>query len=102
MMLVCSCVHNYIFLLANQKVEEAKEELLQWSPTVRKHVDTLVMELTKRDALQLVYSAEDHAQALKIEAQAINRYESMCVHEKKQKRKIFDMYSIYINFNHLL
>lgn len=55
----------------NQSVEEAKEELLQWSPTVRKHVDTLVMELTKRDALQLVYRAEDHAQALKKEAQTI-------------------------------
>lgn len=59
--------------LVYQKVEEAKEELLQWSSTVRKHVDTLVMELTKRDALQLVYSAEDHAQALRKEAQTINR-----------------------------
>ncbi|KAF4087881.1 hypothetical protein AMELA_G00076420 [Ameiurus melas] len=53
------------------RVEEAKEELLQWSPTVRKHVDTLVMELTKRDALQLVYRAEDHAQALSKEAQTV-------------------------------
>lgn len=59
-------------------MEEAKEELLQWSPIVRKHVDNLVMELTKRDALQLVYSAEDHAQALRIEAQAIYR----CVSER--------------------
>lgn len=69
--------------LANQRVEEAKEELLQWSPIVRKHVDTLVMELTKRDALQLVYRAEDHAQALRTEAQAIYRCVSMCVGEKE-------------------
>ncbi|TSK16092.1 Laminin subunit alpha-1 [Bagarius yarrelli] len=54
------------------KVDEAKEELLQWSPTVRKHVDTLVMELTEKDALQLVYKAEDHAQTLRKEAQTIN------------------------------
>uniref|UniRef100_A0A8B9RAB4 Basement membrane-specific heparan sulfate proteoglycan core protein n=1 Tax=Astyanax mexicanus TaxID=7994 RepID=A0A8B9RAB4_ASTMX len=51
--------------------EEEKDELVEWSPTLRKHVDTLVMELTKRDALQLVYRAEDHAQALSKEAQAV-------------------------------
>lgn len=62
-------------------MEEAKDELLQWSPIVRKHVDTLVMELTKKDALQLVYRAEDHAQALKIEAQAVYRCVSLCVRE---------------------
>ena len=54
--------------LAYQRLEETKDELLQWSPTLRKHVDSLVMELTKRDALQLVYRAEDHAQALNKEA----------------------------------
>uniref|UniRef100_A0A8B9K033 Basement membrane-specific heparan sulfate proteoglycan core protein n=1 Tax=Astyanax mexicanus TaxID=7994 RepID=A0A8B9K033_ASTMX len=53
------------------KAEEEKDELVEWSPTLRKHVDTLVMELTKRDALQLVYRAEDHAQALSKEAQAV-------------------------------
>ncbi|XP_062847310.1 laminin subunit alpha-1 [Trichomycterus rosablanca] len=53
-------------------VEESKEELLQWSPNLRKHVDKLVMELTKRDTLELVYNAEDHAQALFREAQAMN------------------------------
>ncbi|XP_066538803.1 laminin subunit alpha-1 [Hoplias malabaricus] len=53
------------------KLDETKDELVQWNPTLRKHVDTLVMELTKRDALQLVYRAEDHAQALSKEAQAV-------------------------------
>ncbi|XP_072536108.1 laminin subunit alpha-1 [Salminus brasiliensis] len=54
------------------KLEEEKDELVQWSPTLRKHVDTLVMDLTKRDALQLVYRAEDHAQAISKEAQAVH------------------------------
>ncbi|XP_076827529.1 laminin subunit alpha-1 isoform X2 [Brachyhypopomus gauderio] len=53
------------------RLEEVKDEVLQWSPTLRTHVDTLVMELTKRDALQLVYRAEDHAQDLSKEAQAL-------------------------------
>ncbi|XP_017562320.2 laminin subunit alpha-1 [Pygocentrus nattereri] len=59
-------IHNF-----TARLEETKDELLQWSPTLRKHVDSLVMELTKTDALQLVYRAEDHAQALKKEAQAV-------------------------------
>uniref|UniRef100_A0A4W4DP19 Laminin, alpha 1 n=1 Tax=Electrophorus electricus TaxID=8005 RepID=A0A4W4DP19_ELEEL len=59
-------MHNF-----TARLEEAKDELLQWSPTLRKHVDTLVMQLTKRDALQLVYRAEDHAQALSKQAQAL-------------------------------
>ena len=41
-------------------------------PTLRKHVDTLVMDLSKRDALQIVYRAEDHAKALHKEAEAHN------------------------------
>uniref|UniRef100_A0AAR2L104 Basement membrane-specific heparan sulfate proteoglycan core protein n=1 Tax=Pygocentrus nattereri TaxID=42514 RepID=A0AAR2L104_PYGNA len=60
--------------LLTDRLEETKDELLQWSPTLRKHVDSLVMELTKTDALQLVYRAEDHAQALKKEAQAVYRF----------------------------
>lgn len=59
--------------LSDQRLEEVKDELVQWSPSLRKHVDALVMELTKRDALQLVYRAEDHAQVLSKEAQAIYR-----------------------------
>ncbi|XP_030623498.1 laminin subunit alpha-1 [Chanos chanos] len=55
------------------RLEEVKDDIGLWSPSLRKHVDTLVMELTKTDALQLVYRAEDHAQALSKEAQALNR-----------------------------
>lgn len=79
-------VRSCYLSLANQRVEEAKEELLQWSPTVRQHVDTLMMELTKRDALQLVYRAEDHAQALSKEAQTVYRCVSMCVREFERDR----------------
>ncbi|XP_043081584.1 laminin subunit alpha-1 [Puntigrus tetrazona] len=49
-----------------------RNDLEGWSPALRKHVDSLVMDLTKRDALQLVYRAEDHAQALSKQAQALN------------------------------
>ncbi|KAL2085445.1 hypothetical protein ACEWY4_018765 [Coilia grayii] len=54
-------------------LEETRDELEMRYPMLRKHVDTLVMELTKRDALQMVYRAEDHAQALNKEAEALNR-----------------------------
>ncbi|XDV48183.1 hypothetical protein PO909_017644 [Leuciscus waleckii] len=53
-------------------LDEMKNHLEGWSVNLRKHVDTLVMDLTKRDALQLVYRAEDHAQALSKQAQALN------------------------------
>ncbi|XP_073796608.1 laminin subunit alpha-1 isoform X1 [Danio rerio] len=53
-------------------LDELKNDLELWSPSLRKHVDSLVMDLTKRDALQLVYRAEDHAQALSKQAQALN------------------------------
>ncbi|KAG1934305.1 laminin subunit alpha-1 [Pimephales promelas] len=53
-------------------LDEMKNHLEGWSVNLRKHVDTLVMDLTKRDALQMVYRAEDHAQALSKQAQALN------------------------------
>ncbi|XP_052398153.1 laminin subunit alpha-1 isoform X2 [Carassius gibelio] len=53
-------------------LEETRNDLEAWSPSLRKHVDTLVMDLTRRDALQLVYRAEDHARALSTQAQALN------------------------------
>ncbi|XP_067290870.1 laminin subunit alpha-1 [Pseudorasbora parva] len=53
-------------------LEEMRTDLEGWSPNLRKHVDALVMDLTKRDALQMVYRAEDHAQALSKQAQALN------------------------------
>ncbi|XP_016402829.1 laminin subunit alpha-1-like, partial [Sinocyclocheilus rhinocerous] len=53
-------------------LDETRNDLEGWSPSLRKHVDALVMDLTRRDALQLVYRAEDHAQALSKQAQALN------------------------------
>uniref|UniRef100_A0A3P8YRH4 Laminin, alpha 1 n=1 Tax=Esox lucius TaxID=8010 RepID=A0A3P8YRH4_ESOLU len=49
-----------------------RDNLEQWNPVLRKHVDTLVMELRKKDALELVYRAEDYAQELNNKAQALN------------------------------
>uniref|UniRef100_A0A8C7M919 Laminin, alpha 1 n=1 Tax=Oncorhynchus kisutch TaxID=8019 RepID=A0A8C7M919_ONCKI len=55
------------------QLEGAKEQLEQWNPMLRKHVDALVMELRKQEALELVYKAEDHAQQLSKKAQALQR-----------------------------
>ncbi|XP_063063630.1 laminin subunit alpha-1 [Engraulis encrasicolus] len=54
-------------------LEETRDELEMRYPMLRKHVDALVMDLTKRDALHSVYRAEDHARTLKKEAEALNR-----------------------------
>lgn len=70
---VYSCVWCALIMLCLQKLEEMKADVDLLSPALRKHVDTLVMELTARDALQLVYRAEDHAQALSRAAQNLNR-----------------------------
>uniref|UniRef100_A0A8C8K1V3 Laminin, alpha 1 n=1 Tax=Oncorhynchus tshawytscha TaxID=74940 RepID=A0A8C8K1V3_ONCTS len=59
------------------QLEGAKDQLEQWNPMLRKHVDTLVMELRKKDALELVYKAEDHARELSKKAQGLQRY--VCV-----------------------
>uniref|UniRef100_A0A8C7L321 Laminin, alpha 1 n=1 Tax=Oncorhynchus kisutch TaxID=8019 RepID=A0A8C7L321_ONCKI len=56
------------------QLEGAKDQLEQWNPMLRKHVDTLVMELRKKDALELVYKAEDHARELSKKAQGLQRY----------------------------
>ncbi|XP_042164797.1 laminin subunit alpha-1 isoform X1 [Oncorhynchus tshawytscha] len=53
------------------QLEGAKDQLEQWNPMLRKHVDTLVMELRKKDALELVYKAEDHARELSKKAQGL-------------------------------
>ncbi|XP_071026114.1 laminin subunit alpha-1-like isoform X2 [Oncorhynchus clarkii lewisi] len=53
------------------QLEGAMEQLEQWNPMLRKHVDALVMELRKQEALELVYKAEDHAQELSMKAQAL-------------------------------
>ncbi|KAL1006408.1 hypothetical protein UPYG_G00072000 [Umbra pygmaea] len=54
------------------QLEGAKDQLEQWNPMLRKHVDALVMELRNTDALELVYKAEDHAQELSRKALALN------------------------------
>uniref|UniRef100_A0A4W5QL40 Laminin, alpha 1 n=1 Tax=Hucho hucho TaxID=62062 RepID=A0A4W5QL40_9TELE len=59
------------------QLEGAKDQLEQWIPMLRKHVDTLVMELRKKDALELVYKAEDHARELSKKAQGLQRLEVM-------------------------
>ncbi|TRZ02967.1 hypothetical protein DNTS_026215, partial [Danionella cerebrum] len=53
-------------------LEELRSDLESCSPSLRKHVDALVLDLTKRDALHLVYRAEDHAQDLLKQAHALN------------------------------
>ncbi|MFT7813885.1 laminin subunit alpha-1-like [Arapaima gigas] len=54
------------------QLEESRDELDVWNPNLRKQVDTLVMEMKKRQALELVYRAEDHAQELSEKAQALD------------------------------
>ncbi|XP_069476798.1 laminin subunit alpha-1 isoform X2 [Ambystoma mexicanum] len=41
-----------------------RDEMMLWSANLRYHVDNLVMQMSKREALGLVYRAEDHATEL--------------------------------------
>ncbi|XP_033856869.3 laminin subunit alpha-1-like [Acipenser ruthenus] len=50
---------------ATSQLEGHKDELYLWNPKLRKQVDNLVMQMTKRSVLDLVYKAEDHAAGLK-------------------------------------
>ncbi|XP_033914651.3 laminin subunit alpha-1-like [Acipenser ruthenus] len=50
---------------ATSQLEGHKDELALWNPKLRKQVDNLVMQMTKRSVLDLVYKAEDHAAGLK-------------------------------------
>uniref|UniRef100_A0A671ETU2 Basement membrane-specific heparan sulfate proteoglycan core protein n=1 Tax=Rhinolophus ferrumequinum TaxID=59479 RepID=A0A671ETU2_RHIFE len=45
-------------------LEHHHDELLLWTAKIRHHVDDLVMQMSKRRALDLVYRAEDHAAEL--------------------------------------
>lgn len=69
-----------------QLLEWSRDELELWSPNLRKQVDTLVMQMKKREALSLVYRAEDYAQELSRNAQALQRYLFLLLpyHEKAQ------------------
>ncbi|XP_037662104.1 laminin subunit alpha-1 isoform X2 [Choloepus didactylus] len=46
------------------QLEDHRDELLLWNAKIRHHVDDLVMQMSKRRALDLVYRAEDHAAEL--------------------------------------
>jgi hypothetical protein len=59
---------------------------------LRKHVDTLVMELRKKDALELVYKAEDHARELSKKAQGLQRYVCVPVVRRVCARELQHMY----------
>uniref|UniRef100_A0A8C4MQB2 Laminin subunit alpha-1 n=1 Tax=Equus asinus asinus TaxID=83772 RepID=A0A8C4MQB2_EQUAS len=58
----CTYVHDINFSL--QQLERHRDELLLWTAKIRRHVDDLVMQMSKRRALDLVYRAEDHAAEL--------------------------------------
>ncbi|KAM3839038.1 laminin subunit alpha-1 [Vipera latastei] len=45
-------------------LEIHEDELILWSTKLRQHVDDLVMQLSTRGALELVYKTEDHASEL--------------------------------------
>uniref|UniRef100_A0A8C4RZG4 Laminin subunit alpha-1 n=2 Tax=Erpetoichthys calabaricus TaxID=27687 RepID=A0A8C4RZG4_ERPCA len=57
---VFSSVHVFF-----QHLEEYIDELQIWNPMLRKHVDNLVMNMSTRGVLDLVFKAEDHAAVLK-------------------------------------
>ncbi|XP_032149235.1 laminin subunit alpha-1 [Sapajus apella] len=47
--------------VALEHLERHQDELLLWTAKIRHHVDDLVMHMSQRKALDLVYRAEDHA-----------------------------------------
>ncbi|XP_036906226.1 laminin subunit alpha-1 isoform X2 [Sturnira hondurensis] len=55
------------------QLEHHRDELLLWTAQIRHHVDTLVMQMSKRRVLALVYRAEDHAAELQKLAGALDR-----------------------------
>nr|XP_035961897.1 laminin subunit alpha-1 isoform X1 [Halichoerus grypus] len=54
------------------QLERHRDELLLWTAKIRHHVDDLVMQMSKRKALDLVYRAEDHAAELQRLAGALD------------------------------
>ncbi|KAL7984390.1 hypothetical protein Chor_002960, partial [Crotalus horridus] len=61
---------RHLFVLINNNLNEFndleihEDELILWSTKLRQHVDDLVMQLSTRGALELVYKTEDHASEL--------------------------------------
>ncbi|XP_045637894.1 laminin subunit alpha-1 isoform X1 [Ursus americanus] len=54
------------------QLERHRDELLLWTAKIRHHVDGLVMQMSQRRALDLVYRAEDHAAELQRLAGALD------------------------------
>ncbi|OWK01797.1 hypothetical protein Celaphus_00017702, partial [Cervus elaphus hippelaphus] len=54
------------------QLEQHRDELLLWTAQIRRHVDDLVMQMSERRALELVYRAEDHAAELQRLASALD------------------------------
>ncbi|XP_047649706.1 laminin subunit alpha-1 isoform X2 [Phacochoerus africanus] len=54
------------------QLEHHRDELLLWAAKIRHHVDDLVMQMSQRGALDLVYRAEDHAAELQRLAGALD------------------------------
>ncbi|XP_032166436.1 laminin subunit alpha-1 [Mustela erminea] len=54
------------------QLERHRDELLLWTAKIRSHVDDLVMQMSRRKALDLVYRAEDHAAELQRQARALD------------------------------
>ncbi|XP_039610736.1 laminin subunit alpha-1 [Polypterus senegalus] len=53
-------------------LEEYIDEVEIWNPMLRKHVDNLVMNMSTRGVLDLVFKAEDHAAGLKKLAESLH------------------------------
>lgn len=56
-----------------QNLEVHQDELVLWSTKLRHHVDELVMQMSVRGVLDLVYRAEDHAAQFQRLAGALER-----------------------------
>ena len=68
-----SVLTGRVCFVFRQQLEVSREQVEQCRPLLRKHVDSLVMDLRSRDALELVYRAEDHAQDLSKQAAGLHR-----------------------------
>nr|XP_023418495.1 laminin subunit alpha-1 [Cavia porcellus] len=54
------------------QAERYRDELLLWAAKIRSHVDHLVMQMSERRMVDLVYRAEDHAAGLQRSAGALD------------------------------
>ncbi|KAG9479046.1 hypothetical protein GDO78_012615 [Eleutherodactylus coqui] len=57
---------------ATSALEMHQEMFIMWNTKLRHHVDELVMQMSRRDVLDLVYKAEDHATSLQSLADSLN------------------------------